>query len=84
MEGVLSKRRSTAIARRAVAVRARDVQAKQIVALKVFNAAEAFRRNSLAGCNTLEEARAEALRAFRFQVRALERLRVIEAWDRYV
>ena len=49
------------------------MQGKQLVALKVFNAAEAFHLGKLPGCRTLPEAQAEVLRAFKGRVRALQR-----------
>ena len=55
-------------------LRAKDLQAKTLVALKVFNAAEAFHRGNLPGCRTLPEAQDEVLRTYKAQVRALQRV----------
>ena len=63
-------------------LRVRDLETNTVVALKVFNAAETWRRHSepggratgvLAGCLSLRDAEAEVLRAFRAEVRALRR-----------
>ena len=63
-------------------LRVRDLETNTVVALKVFNAAETWRRHSepggratgvLAGCLSLRDAEAEVLRAFRAEVRWLRR-----------
>ena len=38
-------------------IRARDMHSRELVAVKVFNAAEAFHSGRLAGCTSLAEAR---------------------------
>ena len=52
-------------------LRARDVEGKQLVALKVFNASEAYRLGALQSCASLEEAQRVTKAAFRSQIRAL-------------
>ena len=54
-------------------LRAKDLQTQQLVALKVFHAAEAYHRGKLPGCRTVAEAQEEVLRVFKAQVRALQR-----------
>ena len=52
-------------------LRARDLRGKQLVALKVFNASEAYRLGALKNCGSLNEAQRVTQAAFRSQVRAL-------------
>ena len=54
-------------------LRARDLQSKEVVALKVYNAAESWHHNALPGCRLMRDAEAEVLREFRKEVNALKR-----------
>jgi len=55
-------------------IRARDVHTKQLVAVKVFNAAEAFHSGRLTQCKTLADAQHATLQQFRHEVRVLQKL----------
>ena len=53
-------------------IRARDMHSRELVAVKVFNAAEAFHSGRLAGCSSLAEAEAEAIAQFSHEVQLLQ------------
>ena len=55
-------------------IRARHVHTRQLVAVKVFNAQEAYHSGRVAGCRSTHEARVRALDAFTLEVRALQQL----------
>ena len=55
-------------------IRARDVHSRELVAVKVFNAAEAFHSGRLQGSASLAEAEVEALRQFSHEVQLLQRV----------
>lgn len=52
-------------------IRARDVRSKQLVAVKVFNAAEAFQSGKVPGLGSLAEARALVSKQFKHEVELL-------------
>lgn len=54
-------------------IRARDMHSRELVAVKVFNAAEAFHSGRLGGCSRLSEAEVEALGQFSHEVQLLQR-----------
>lgn len=54
-------------------IRARDIRTHELVAVKVFNAAEAFHSGRLTGCATLQDAETEALLQFQHEVRLMQR-----------
>ena len=55
-------------------IRARDMHSRELVAVKVFNAAEAFHSGRLAGCTSLAEAEAEAIAQFSHEAQLLQRV----------
>ncbi|KAL1527652.1 hypothetical protein AB1Y20_009038 [Prymnesium parvum] len=55
-------------------IRARHVYTRELVAVKVFNAQEAYQSGRVAHCRSAHEARARALAAFTLEVRSLQQL----------
>lgn len=55
-------------------IRARHVSTYELVAVKVFNAQEAYQNGRIRGCHSALDARTRALRAFTLEVRALQQL----------
>jgi len=54
-------------------IRARDIRTHELVAVKVYNAAEAFHSGRLTDCATIRDAEAEALLQFQHEVRLMKR-----------